>query len=133
MSDEFSNISAVAQATTDTIYTVVAGDSLSKLAQRFYGDPQRYPEIAARNNIASNAIITIGQRLIIPAAQRTAQDNVLPGSPGGSVPVAYGNEVIETVVTSAKRAKFWEDWRFWALAGGTVALIWFVNRNSSRR
>lgn len=123
---------SLAQASTDTIYTVVAGDSLSKLAQRFYGDPQRYPEIAARNNIASNAIITIGQRLVIPAAQRTVQDMTSPGSPGGSAPVVYGNEVIETVVTTAKRAKFWEDWRFWAVAGGAVVLIWYVNKNSRR-
>lgn len=132
MSDDFTNLNAVAQATTDTLYTVVAGDSLSKLAQRFYGDPQRYPEIAARNNIPGNAIITIGQRLIIPAG--TASGTTLPSSPGGSAPVAYDGNVIETVTTTAARirAKFWEDWRFWGLAAGTIALIWFVNRHSRR-
>lgn len=121
----------IAQASTDTIYTVRAGDSLSKIAQYFYGDATRYPDIAARNNIGNNYVVTIGQRLVIPAtASSTVQ---MPNSPGGSVPMAYGNEIIETVTTSAARsARFWEDWRFWAVAGGAVALIWYVNRDKRR-
>ncbi len=132
MNEDFSNIGAAsAVASTDTIYTVQAGDSLSKIAQTFYGDAKRYPEIAARNAIAGDSIVYIGQRLIIPAAQRT-QESTAPSSPGGSVPVAYGNEIIETVTTSARRSRVWEDWRFWAAAGGAVALIWFMNRGSRR-
>lgn len=139
MSDESSPLgNTIAQASTDTIYTVQVGDSLSKIAQTFYGDARRYPEIAARNNIANNSIVYIGQRLVIPAAARpadgTVQNVIAPTSPGGSAPATYDGNIIETVTTTAPRIKpkFWEDWRFWGLAAGTIALIWFLNRNAKR-
>lgn len=47
-------------------YTVVKGDSLWKIAQKFYGNGNRYPEIARANNISNPNIIHAGQRLLIP-------------------------------------------------------------------
>lgn len=47
-------------------YTVVRGDTLWGIAQRFYGNGSRYPEIARANNIANPDIIHVGQRLLIP-------------------------------------------------------------------
>ena len=47
-------------------YTVVKGDTLWAIAKRYYGDGNRYPEIARANNIANPNIIHIGQKLLIP-------------------------------------------------------------------
>jgi nucleoid-associated protein YgaU len=48
-----------------TRYTVVAGDTLSALAVRFYGDASFYPLIATVNDIADPAVIDVGQVLVI--------------------------------------------------------------------
>ena len=46
-------------------YTVVAGDTLSALASRFYGDASLYPLIATVNGIADPDVIDVGQVLVI--------------------------------------------------------------------
>ncbi|KAA0112868.1 alpha/beta hydrolase-fold protein [Mycolicibacterium sp. P9-22] len=48
-----------------TKYTVVAGDTLSALAVRFYGDASFYPLIATANGIANPAVINVGHVLVI--------------------------------------------------------------------
>lgn len=47
-------------------YTVVAGDTLFAIAERFYGDGNRYPEIAAASGISNPDLINIGQVITIP-------------------------------------------------------------------
>jgi LysM repeat protein len=49
-------------------YGVVTGDTLPKLAERFYGDSTLFPLIAAANGIVNPALITAGQLLAIPEA-----------------------------------------------------------------
>ena len=51
-------------------YTVMAGDSLSKIAKRFYGDANKWPRIhdANRDQIKNPDLIHPGQKLRIPAA-----------------------------------------------------------------
>jgi hypothetical protein len=51
-------------------YTVVAGDSLSKIAKHFYGDANKWPRIheANRDQIKNPDLIYPGQKLRIPAA-----------------------------------------------------------------
>ena len=49
-----------------TTYQVAAGDTLSKIAQRFYGNGKLYPAIAAANGIANPDVINKGQLLVIP-------------------------------------------------------------------
>ena len=53
-----------------TRYTVAAGDTLSALALRFYGDAELYPLIASASGIADPSNIDVGQPLIIPDATR---------------------------------------------------------------
>ncbi|WP_029114304.1 alpha/beta hydrolase-fold protein [Mycobacterium sp. URHB0044] len=47
-----------------TRYTVVAGDTLSAVASRFYGDASLYPQLAAVNGITDPAAINPGQELV---------------------------------------------------------------------
>ena len=57
-------------APTEQIYTVVAGDSLSKIAKRLYGDANQWRRIfeANRDQIQNPDLIKPGQKLKIPAA-----------------------------------------------------------------
>lgn len=54
----------------DQTYTVVAGDSLSKIAKRYYGDANKWHRIheANRDQITNPDLIYPGQRLEIPGA-----------------------------------------------------------------
>jgi nucleoid-associated protein YgaU len=47
-------------------YTIKPGDSLCKIAQRFYGDPRKYSAIADANNIDDPNKIQVGQELTLP-------------------------------------------------------------------
>jgi nucleoid-associated protein YgaU len=49
-------------------YEVVAGDTLSKIAKKFYGDPNLYPQIfeANRDQLSDPNKIQVGQKLRIP-------------------------------------------------------------------
>jgi len=54
------------QAPAKRIYTVVSGDTLWAIAERFYGDGSQYPKIASANGIANPDLIMVGQQLTIP-------------------------------------------------------------------
>jgi len=55
---------------TEQTYTVVRGDSLSKIATRFYGDAQQWRKIyeANRDQIKNPDLIHPGQTFRIPGA-----------------------------------------------------------------
>jgi nucleoid-associated protein YgaU len=52
-------------------YTVVSGDTLSKIAAAFLGNAGRYPEIMALNHLTST-VIQVGMKLKIPGLSRPA-------------------------------------------------------------
>jgi len=64
-----SGVVSTAPAETQT-YAVVAGDNLSKIAKRFFGNANRWHEIfeANRDQISNPDMIRVGQVLKIPAA-----------------------------------------------------------------
>lgn len=47
-------------------YTVVSGDSLQKISEKFYHNAQKYKTIMEANNIKNENSLQIGQELIIP-------------------------------------------------------------------
>ena len=55
---------------TEQTYVVVSGDSLSKIAKRYYGDANKWPRIheANRDQIKNPDLIHPGQKLKIPGA-----------------------------------------------------------------
>jgi LysM repeat protein len=59
-----------APAPADHTYVVQTGDTLWSIAQRFYGNPFKWPEIyqANQSQIADPNVISIGQALTIPGA-----------------------------------------------------------------
>ena len=48
-------------------YTVKSGDNLSKISKLFYGNANKYSEIAKANNIANPDLIKVGEQINIPA------------------------------------------------------------------
>ena len=61
---------AAAPGADGQTYTVQPGDSLSKIAKRFYGDANRYMAIfeANQDKLTDPDKISVGQELTIPAA-----------------------------------------------------------------
>lgn len=51
---------------TKRYHTVAKGDTLWGIAQKYYNNGNRYPEIAKANNISNPNIIHVGQKLLIP-------------------------------------------------------------------
>ncbi len=63
--------SATPKAAAEQVYTVAAGDSLSKIAKRVYGDAKQWRRIfeANRDQIENPDLIHPGQKLVIPEAK----------------------------------------------------------------
>jgi nucleoid-associated protein YgaU len=47
-------------------YTVKSGDTLSKIAKRFYGDANHYQQIASASGISNPDKIDVGQEITLP-------------------------------------------------------------------
>ena len=66
---------AAAAATVQT-YTVVGGDSLSKIAKKFYGNANKWRQIFEANTdrISNPDMIQVGQVLKIPVEQTSSKE-----------------------------------------------------------
>jgi nucleoid-associated protein YgaU len=47
-------------------YVVKKGDTLSEIAQKFYGDSSQWKKIQRANNIKDPKVLRVGQKLVIP-------------------------------------------------------------------
>lgn len=69
---DFSDVNSGSSSTAGSsrTYTVVSGDSLSKIAKQFYGDTGQWKKIHAANvdKVPNPDLIHPGQELIIPDA-----------------------------------------------------------------
>ena len=65
---DFSNVKGGSSSTATKVYTVVSGDSLSKIAKREYGDANAWPKIFEANKdiLKDPDKIQPGQKLKIP-------------------------------------------------------------------
>jgi LysM repeat protein len=50
----------------DQPYTVKSGDNLAKIAKHFYGNANKYTEIAKANNISNPDLVKVGQQINLP-------------------------------------------------------------------
>lgn len=50
----------------DQPYTVKPGDNLSKISKLFYGNANKYNEIASANNISNPDLIKVGEQINVP-------------------------------------------------------------------
>ena len=65
---DFSNVQSGSSSTAEKVYVVVAGDSLSKIAKREYGNANDWPRIfeANKDQIKDANKIFPGQKIRIP-------------------------------------------------------------------
>ncbi|UCF71863.1 MAG: LysM peptidoglycan-binding domain-containing protein [Deltaproteobacteria bacterium] len=61
-----SSLTEVIPVKSFTIHTVEPGESLSKVALRYYGDYKKFPIIAQYNQLDENASLRVGQKIKIP-------------------------------------------------------------------
>lgn len=81
-----------ASAGAPTSYTIQRGDTLGRIAAKFYGDARKYQIIQRANNISNPSRIWVGQVLIIPPI-----GNAQPASP--VVPVTPSPPPPPSVIT----------------------------------
>lgn len=76
-------------------YTVKEGDTLFTIAQKYYNDGYKYPELVKVNNLTSENLISTGQVLEIPKLENTnevagVQATPTPASPSATPEVNNG-------------------------------------------
>lgn len=69
-------------------YTVKAGDTLFSIAEKYYQDGYKYPEIVKENNLTNVDQIEVGQVLQIPKLEAVASPEVSPTPTPTSPPTA---------------------------------------------
>jgi tetratricopeptide (TPR) repeat protein len=80
-------VTEVAPAEKYVLHTVEPGESLSKLALRYYGDYKKFPIIARYNQLDENIGLTVGQEIKIPEiegvsfAEKPEEKAVQPAAP----------------------------------------------------
>lgn len=81
------------------VHTVVAGETLSALALRFYGDPDLYRLIAAAGAIPNPDVVNVGQKLVFPDYTR------YPVAPGETLSAVasrfYGHAELARLLAAA--------------------------------
>ena len=80
-------------------HTVVAGETLSALALRFYGDAELYRLVATASGIANPNVVSVGQRLIFPDYTRhtVVAGDTLAGLAGRF----YGDAELDRLIAGA--------------------------------
>jgi tetratricopeptide (TPR) repeat protein len=80
-------VTGVTPAEKYVLHTVESGESLSKLALRYYGDYKKFPIIARYNQLDENVGLTVGQEIKIPEiegvsfAEKPEEEVVQPAAP----------------------------------------------------
>jgi hypothetical protein len=75
-------------------YTIRTGDTLGKIAKRFYGDPARFPLIVTTNHIGNPDRLVVGAQLIIPDITLAAPPSA-PTPSAAPQPVASASQGTE--------------------------------------
>ncbi|MCF8063095.1 MAG: tetratricopeptide repeat protein [Deltaproteobacteria bacterium] len=91
------------RSTRYVVHQVAPGESLSALAQRYYGDYRKFPEIARYNSLSDATRLMVGQALRIPEIE--------------GVPFHIGGVEVQTEEEIPAEAGLWE----W---GGLEATAW---------
>lgn len=77
-------------------YRVKAGDTLGKIAKRFYGDPARFTLVAAANTLPDPDRLKVSQELVIPDLPGPGQGSPITPPPAQTpLPIASGTRTAQ--------------------------------------
>lgn len=108
-------------ANAESLYTVQAGDTLSKISQHFVGDNSLVEKIAVKNNIDNANLIYTGEQLSIPTAdEAVAAAPVVTEAPATSSAAPVQTAAPETAAVEAA-----------APAATSSAKEWIAQKESS--
>lgn len=89
-----------ADPTRPQTYTVVAGDTLSGICRKFYGDASLAAALGAANGIKNINLIRVGQVLTIPPKSELSTSTSKPTTSGKVVPKAKLSATVAVTVSS---------------------------------
>lgn len=124
-------------------YTVKAGDTLSAIVQRYYGNLDRLREVAAYNGIQNFNYLQIGQVLKLPPrlaeVEITATRIGTEAKPVSDTESFYsydeqGNRYLRVPIrsgTPTAQASFSPPAWVWWVVGG-IAVYWLLNQRRQR-
>ena len=84
-------------------YRVKKGDTLGKIAKRFYGDAARFTLIVAANNLPDPDRLKVGQELTIPDPNSAAPVSTPPPPPAPPAPAPQTAAGSRTALLNAQR------------------------------
>ena len=97
--DMYCNPNTVIEQTCDDnafVYTVEDGDTLGKIAERFYGNSGYWEQLAAYNHMQFPSRLSIGDKIVIPSTLPMIIDYV-PCTPTTPTAPAVGQTQVESV------------------------------------
>ncbi len=74
-------------------YTVKDGDTLFKIAQAYYNDGYKYPELVKANKIADENVIAVGQVIDIPKLEVASDTQTALGTGGSTNETIWGDKI----------------------------------------
>ena len=69
-------------------HEIAPGESISKLARKYYGDYKKYHHIANFNNMTDATQVRVGQRIMVPVIDGVTIDDLIRISTGTSAPAS---------------------------------------------
>lgn len=91
------------RTTRYVVHRIQSGESLSRIAQRYYGDYRKFPEIARYNHLTDATRVMVGQELKIPEIE--------------GVPFHTGEVQVQMEEKGGPETGFWEWGRLDAVQG----------------
>jgi len=100
------------------VYIVQSGDTLSKIAGRFCGNPGAYPALARASGIPNPNVIGVGQRVVLACGGGSSSSRRVHTATISGSSYANGSAVIPATSSQYSYAGLE---RLWVAAGGSSA------------
>jgi LysM repeat protein len=128
-------------ASTDHVYIVQSGDTLSTIAGRFCGNPGAYPALARASGISNPNVIYAGQRIVLSCGGRHHHYRAsgTSGSSSGSSSISGSSyaQGSANIPATSRIYSFAGMERIWIAAGGSPSRAYtaacIASRESSGR
>jgi nucleoid-associated protein YgaU len=102
------------------VYIVKPGDTLSKIAGMFCGNPARYPSLAAASGISNPNVIGVGQRIVLACFRAARAAPAGPPATSGQAPTGSSYAAGSANIPATSQVYSYAGlYRLWIAAGGS--------------